>query len=63
MTDFRGVTPDQSLIELLDRIQARVARAIPDVESTLLFDELMDEAQNRGLAPLQCLDFIEQHRP
>ncbi len=57
------MTPDQSLIELLDRIQARVARAIPDVESTLLFDELMDEAQNRGLAPLQCLDFIEQHRP
>ena len=35
-------------------------RAIPDAKSTVLFDDLMSEAQSRGLTPLECLDYIEE---
>ncbi|MGI4829060.1 MAG: hypothetical protein ACRYFU_12840 [Janthinobacterium lividum] len=38
-------------------------RAIPDAKSTMLFDELMQEAQAQGLTPLESLDYIEEHRP
>lgn len=55
-------TPNENVIELLDRIQERVMRAIPDMSSTTIFDRLMQEAQARGLTPLECLDYIEEHR-
>lgn len=45
---------------LLDQIQERVLRAIPDAKGVEVY--LMDEAQSRGLSPLECLDYIEEHR-
>ncbi|MGI4828812.1 MAG: hypothetical protein ACRYFU_11575, partial [Janthinobacterium lividum] len=53
----------ENVIALLDRIQERVMRAIPDAKSTMLFDELMQKAQAQGLTPLESLDYIEEHRP
>ena len=63
MSHTHASTSNENVIALLDRIQKRVLRAIPDAKSTMLFDDLMAEAQTRGLTPLECLDYIEEHRP
>lgn len=55
-------TQNENVLTLLDRIQERVLRAIPDSKSTTMFDDLMQQAQERGLMPLECLDYVEEHR-
>ena len=62
MNTTRSRASNENVIALLDGIKERVLRAIPDAKSTVLFDGLMDEAQARGLSPLECLDYIEAHR-
>lgn len=56
-------TSNMNVVALLDRIQERVMRAIPDSKSTATFDSLMQEARAHGLTPLECLDYVEEHSP